>query len=159
MTSSRRRILPHALLRIAAAGALAVTACDNQTASANEDLQSEADNKASSPPFQEIVLNQTGGDPERGEAIYIAKCGGCHSVDQNRIGPKHRGVVGRRAGGVEDYSYSPALQSTGIVWDAASLDEWLKGPTKMVPGTRMGLALSDMSERQDVIAYLTSISE
>ncbi len=154
MTSPRRRILPHALLRVVAAGALALTACDNQTASANEDLHQA---HSSMPP--ETQLNQTAGDPDRGEAVYIAKCGGCHSVDQNRIGPKHRGVVGRRAGGVEEYSYSAALQSSGIVWDAASLDEWLKGPTKMVPGTRMGLALSDMSERQDVIAYLTSISE
>ena len=38
------------------------------------------------------------GDAAAGKMLYDAKCGGCHSVDRNRVGPLHRGVVGRRAG-------------------------------------------------------------
>lgn len=151
MKNPRRHTLPRVLSRAAAAGALALVACENdnavaQTAPSNETV------------VQPAMNNDAFGDASRGETIYTAKCGACHSVDQNRLGPKHRGVYGRTAGGVEDYDYSPALGDSGIVWDAATLDEWLAGPTTMVPGTRMGLALSDEQDRRDVIAYLKSVS-
>lgn len=99
------------------------------------------------------------GDPVRGQTLYEAKCGGCHSVDRNRIGPKHRGVVGRKAGAVPDYPYSAALKNSGLVWTPKTLDVWLKGPPKLVPGTRMGFSLADDGERADIIAYLASVSK
>lgn len=152
MKSSRRPTLPRVLSRAVAAGALALVACENDNAAA----QAASSNEAGA---QQEMQNDIPGDASRGEKIYVAKCGACHSVDQNRIGPKHRNVYGRAAGGVEDYDYSSALANSGIVWDAASLDEWLAAPTRMVPGTRMGLALSSEQDRRDVIAYLKSISE
>lgn len=94
------------------------------------------------------------GSPSRGAEIYEAKCGACHSLDANRIGPKHRGVYGRKAGSVADFNYTPALKKSGIVWNDQTLDRWLQGPTKMVPGTAMSLSLSDAQDRADVIAYL-----
>lgn len=94
------------------------------------------------------------GNPSRGAEIYEAKCGACHSLDQNRIGPKHRGVFGRKAGAVPDFHYTDALKKSGIVWNEKTLDQWLQGPTKMVPGTAMGFQLRDSQERADVIAYL-----
>src|SRR5580700_9823273 len=51
------------------------------------------------------------GDPLRGKGLYQA-CAGCHSLDENDLGPRHRGVVGRRAGSLEDYSYSAALKAS-----------------------------------------------
>ena len=92
--------------------------------------------------------------PSRGAEIYEAKCGACHSLDQNRIGPKHRGVFGRKAGIVAGFQYTDALRKSGIVWNEKTLDRWLQGPTKMVPGTAMGFQLRDAQERADVIAYL-----
>ncbi|MGN6516321.1 MAG: c-type cytochrome, partial [Rhizomicrobium sp.] len=74
--------------------------------------------------------------------------------DENRIGPKHRGVFGRKAGSVADFNYTAALKKSGIVWNEKTLDQWLQGPTKMVPGTAMGFQLRDPQERADVIAYL-----
>ena len=53
------------------------------------------------------------GDAAHGQALYQG-CRACHSIDENDIGPRHRGVVGRRAAGVEDYSYSPALKNSGL---------------------------------------------
>ena len=47
-----------------------------------------------------------------GQALYQAKCTGCHSVDANRIGPRHRDVVGRKVASVsgsEPDSSSPRL--------------------------------------------------
>jgi cytochrome c len=93
------------------------------------------------------------GDPKRGEALYQA-CSGCHSINEDDIGPRHRGVVGRRAGTVAEYAYSPALKASGLVWDAATLDRWLTNPQGLVPGTKMYFSLSDPQKRADIIAYL-----
>ena len=93
------------------------------------------------------------GDPNHGKALYQA-CAACHSVEENDIGPLHRGVVGRRAGSVPDYNYSPALKNSGITWDEAQLDRWLINPSAMVPGTKMFFKLDDAQMRADIIAYL-----
>lgn len=99
------------------------------------------------------------GDPVRGQARYEARCGGCHSVEMNRVGPKHRGVFGRKAGAVADYPYSTALKKSGLTWDAATLDKWLTGPPKLVPGTKMGVSVADAKDRADIIAYLAMLTE
>ena len=36
------------------------------------------------------------GDAARGEQLYQSRCGACHSLDANRVGPRHRDVFGRR---------------------------------------------------------------
>jgi len=93
------------------------------------------------------------GDAIRGKALYQA-CEACHSVDQNDIGPRHRGVVGRRAGSLADYSYSAALKNSRIVWDAVLLDRWLRNPSALVPGTKMFFKVDDAQTRADIIAFL-----
>jgi cytochrome c len=95
------------------------------------------------------------GDPVRGATVYENSCGGCHSLDANRIGPAHRGVVGRKAGAAADFNYSPALKASRVTWTAEKLDIWLSGPRKLVPSARMAFQLSDAQRRADVIAYLT----
>ena len=51
------------------------------------------------------------GDPENGKAVY-AQCAACHSLDpaQPSLGPHLKGLIGRKAGGVEDYVYSPPMR-------------------------------------------------
>jgi cytochrome c len=93
------------------------------------------------------------GDPARGKTLYQA-CAACHSIDENDVGPKHRGVVGRHAGIIADYNYSPALKGSGLSWDEATLDRWLTNPSALVPGTKMFFKLDDPQARADVIAYL-----
>lgn len=95
---------------------------------------------------------------EEGAKLYQRRCGACHSLDQNRIGPKHRGVFGRKAASVEDFRYSPALKKLDITWDSTTLDAWLTDPTSFAPGTTMGFRLSDPDERIRIIAYLRSLS-
>ena len=96
------------------------------------------------------------GDSERGKALYRG-CQACHSVDDNDLGPRHRGIVGRHAGGVEDYSYSNALKQSGLVWNDSTLDQWLTYPSALVPGTKMYFKLDDPQSRADVIAYLKEL--
>jgi cytochrome c len=93
------------------------------------------------------------GDAVRGQALYQA-CTGCHSLNDNDIGPKHRGVVGRQAGSVPDFAYSTALKASGLTWDPENLDRWLINPQALVPGTKMYFMLADPQSRADIIAYL-----
>lgn len=96
------------------------------------------------------------GDVVRGEALY-AQCTGCHKLQENFTGPKHCGVVGRKAGSVPDFAYSEAMKTSGLTWDVKTLDEFLASPISYVPGTMMGFAgLPDAQERADIIAYLQS---
>ncbi len=94
------------------------------------------------------------GNVSRGADIYEAKCGACHSLDSNRIGPKHRGVFGRESGVVPGFQYTAALKKLNVVWNAQTLDRWLQNPTAMAPGTAMGYRLTAPQDRADVIAYL-----
>jgi len=93
------------------------------------------------------------GDPARGKSLYQG-CESCHSIDENDVGPKHRGVVGRKAGSIKDYAYSPALKGSGLTWDEATLDRWLTNPSALVPGTKMFFKIDDAQSRADLIAYL-----
>jgi cytochrome c len=95
-----------------------------------------------------------GGDAARGRVLY-AQCQICHTIQRNSIGPRHLGLFGRKAGSLPDYNYSAALKNSGIVWDERTLDQWLRGPAAMVPGTKMVFSgISDPEERADIIAYL-----
>jgi cytochrome c len=93
-------------------------------------------------------------DPRAGEAIY-ARCAACHALAYDRVGPRHCGLFGRRAGAVSGFDYSGAMKKSGIVWTARALDRFLADPVKQVPGTTMTYAgLADKQERADLIAYL-----
>ena len=93
------------------------------------------------------------GDASRGEALY-RDCRNCHAFDRNEAGPLHRGVVGRTAGTVAGYDYSPALKGAKIVWTEANLDKWLADPEALVPGTKMFFAVDSAADRADIIAFL-----
>jgi cytochrome c len=93
------------------------------------------------------------GDPAHGAQVYKT-CAICHSFEKNGAGPKHAGVFGRTAGSVSDYHYSPALQKSGIVWGAETLDKWLADPQALVPGTKMFFNVDSAQDRADVIEYL-----
>ena len=96
------------------------------------------------------------GDATHGKELYQG-CQACHSIDENDLGPRHRGVVGRRAGSVADYSYSPALKNSGLTWDESMLDRWLTNPSALVPGTKMFFKVDDPKARADIIAYLEEL--
>ncbi len=102
------------------------------------------------------VTTAVPGDPAHGKTLYQA-CQACHSIDENDLGPKHRGVVGRRAGSIADYNYSLALKSSGLTWDPTTLDRWLSNPSALVPGTKMYFTIPDAQARADIIAYLAEL--
>ena len=94
------------------------------------------------------------GNAQRGEDIYT-RCLACHALAHNRVGPRHCGLFGRKAGSVPNYAYSTAMKKYGVTWNEGALDRFLENPLKTVPGTKMGYAgVKDPQERADLIAYL-----
>jgi cytochrome c len=101
------------------------------------------------------------GDAAKGRRVFT-KCMSCHVVaeGQNRSGPSLYGVVGREAGSVENFRYSPANADSGIVWTEETLFAYLENPRAFIPGTYMAFpGLSVAQDRADVIAYIKSESK
>lgn len=93
---------------------------------------------------------------EAGQRAF-AQCADCHALEAGvaKLGPNLHGVIGRRAGSVADYDYTPALAQAGFSWDAAHLDAWLKDPAGYLPGNEMlADGVTDDTQRRDLIAYL-----
>lgn len=91
-----------------------------------------------------------------GETLFKQRCAACHSVVNGKpagVGPNLAGVVGRKSAS-QSFAYSPALKKAGLVWTKPNLDRYLAGPAKMVPGTRMAVAMPDAKQRAAIIAYL-----
>ena len=96
------------------------------------------------------------GDAARGEKRF-EECATCHSTERgvNNVGPSLFGVLGRKAGEIADFRYSPAMRTSGITWTAQTLDKFVADPQQEVPGNRMPFAgMPDPGDRADLIAYL-----
>jgi len=93
-------------------------------------------------------------DAAHGQELYESRCGGCHSLDANRVGPAHRGVYGRKAGSSANFGYSTAVKNSTVVWEEKTLDAWLTNPQSLIPGQRMNFRVATAEDRADIIAYL-----
>jgi cytochrome c len=98
-------------------------------------------------------------DVEAGKVAF-KKCALCHTTEpgKNKIGPSLFGVVGRKSGSLDNFSYSEAMKNFDHAWDAETLDTYLADPRTVVPGTKMIFpGIKDKTEREDVIAYLETL--
>lgn len=95
-------------------------------------------------------------DPAKGEKVF-KKCKTCHALEvgKNKIGPTLASIMGRTAGTVDDFKYSDAMMSSGIVWDETTVGAYLADPKGYIPGNKMIFAgLKKEQDRADVIEYL-----
>lgn len=111
------------------------------------------------------------GDATRGEKVF-KRCSACHQVGpeaKNRVGPVLTGVIGRTAGTAEGYKYGKstlAAGEKGLVWTEETLSDYLVDPKKFLrtylddpkAKSKMAFKLKKEDQRQDVIAYLKSVS-
>src|SRR6266851_1945633 len=99
------------------------------------------------------------GDAAAGKAVFANQCSSCHTteVGKNGFGPSLAAVIGRRAGHLAGFSYSPAMAQAGLTWDAKTLDTFLTSSISAVPGTSMSVTLPSAADRADVIAYLETL--
>lgn len=98
------------------------------------------------------------GDAAAGRQVF-RKCQACHSLEagKNLVGPSLAGVIGRKAGTLPNFNYSPSMKQANITWDAKTLDAYLTDPQKLVPGNRMPFpGLKTDHDRTDIIAYLSA---
>ena len=95
----------------------------------------------------------------RGQQLFESRCGACHSLDANRVGPALRTVMGRSAGTANEYFYSQALSGAKHVWSPGLLRQWLTDPETVVPGQEMGYRVEDAADRDDLVAYLTFLAK
>lgn len=96
-----------------------------------------------------------GGNAQHGEELYATSCAACHAWRENSMGPMHCGLFDRPAASVSGYTYSEAMEASGIVWNAQTLNDFLLSPIAYVVGTNMGfVGFPDPADRADIIAYL-----
>ena len=99
-----------------------------------------------------------------GELQFARKCSVCHTLTadgKRRAGPTLFGVFGRRAGGLEGYPYSSALQNSDIIWTAATINRLFEeGPDKVTPGTKMPIQrMKNAQDREDLVSFLQSATQ
>lgn len=79
-------------------------------------------------------------DYQKGRTAFVQRCSACHTLAEggsNLVGPNLWGLIGRKAGTSQGFASSPALGAAGFEWDVAHVWEFLAGPEKLIPGTRM----------------------
>jgi len=115
------------------------------------------------------------GDAEKGAKTF-KKCKACHLIANGdevivkggKTGPNLYGIIGRKAGTVEDFKYGKSIVAAGeagLVWDEANMVEYTKNPKKFLRAyleddsakSKMTLKLKKGGE--DVAAYLASVVE
>ncbi len=106
---------------------------------------------------------QAEGDIKNGEKIY-QKCRFCHILNQpiNRMGPHLMQLQGRKAGSVEGFRYSAGMQQAGengLIWNDATLKEFLTSPKTMIPDTTMRFWGLWEGQIDDLLAYLNAQAE
>jgi len=95
-------------------------------------------------------------DVPAGETAF-RKCQPCHDVGEaakNKLGPELNGLDGRKAGTVENGTYSQGMKDSGITWNEPAFREFVSNPAAKVPGTTMLLSVRDEKEIGDLWAYL-----
>jgi cytochrome c len=108
-----------------------------------------------------VAAHAAPADAAAGHGVYERQCSDCHGNQPgvDRFGPTLAGVYGRMAGTASRHRYSKAMADAHIVWNADTLDAFLKNPRADMRGTIMPYrGLVSATARAEVIAYLKSIS-
>lgn len=97
-----------------------------------------------------------------GHYMFEHRCRSCHADDPalKSYGPSLIGVVGRKAGTVEGFTYSDAMKASGLVWNEATLRGWIADNKGLLPGTRMRhVGVTDPKEQDYLLAYLKTLTK
>ena len=99
-------------------------------------------------------------DAAKGEVTF-KKCQICHEVGPSakaKVGPILNEVMGRPAGTLPGFAYSPAMKEAGekgMTWTDENLAKYLENPRDFIPKNKMAfVGLKNETERADVIAYV-----
>jgi len=116
---------------------------------------------ASPQPVADLGTLLASADPAKGKRT-AQLCASCHTFEQggaNRTGPNLWAVVGRDIASHAGFAYSGALTGQPGAWTYESLDRFLAGPARTIPGTKMAFAgVRNPGDRASLLAYLGSLS-
>ena len=100
-------------------------------------------------------------DVSKGRDYFLKQCVACHAFSCNRdswaYAPRLGGLLGRKAGGVEDFTgYSDGFKNSEIIWTDETLDVFLKDPSSIDPKSLMVAngKIDNAEQRRQVIAFL-----
>ena len=100
--------------------------------------------------------------PDGGAATFKV-CSACHSGDKggsNKVGPLLWGIVGRKTGSMDGFTYSEAMKAKGGEWTYDRLATFLNNPKGYVVGTKMVYnGVQDPEKLADLLAYLGTLSD
>lgn len=112
----------------------------------------------------QTVVNDQGidCDVEYGRELFT-ECAACHSYlsgDMNKSGPSLHGMFGRKVATVEfSIGFSEAMRKSAIVWSEEILDDFIRNPAQLIPGTKMTyFGIDDPQDRADLICFLKDAS-
>ena len=97
-----------------------------------------------------------------GRELYLARCSNCHSnkAGETLFAPTLRGVIGRKAGGMEGFPYSEKLQNLDFAWTPDSLRGWLSTQSLESPILRMRhLGVEDPGDVQALVEFLATLKD
>ncbi len=112
-------------------------------------------------------------DAAKGKQVFN-QCMACHALDHAVVGPPLGGVIGRKAGSVDGYSYSPLMKAAGdagLVWSTDEIAKYLVNPTSYLTdyvkgkgkdasgSSKMAYMLANEKQRQNVAAYLATTTK
>ena len=118
------------------------------------------------------------GDAVKGQKAF-KKCKSCHMImDESgktiikgsRAGPNLYGILGRKAGSIDDFKYGESLAklgATGFVWTESEFVTYVADPKKFLvhklddkkARSKMSFKLKKDSDARNIWAYLVSVSE
>lgn len=113
-------------------------------------------------PIMAIETREFLRDPasmSNGERQFLRKCSVCHSLEVDgtrRAGPTLSGLLGRKAGSVDGYTYSDTVANLGFDWTEETIDQLFDlGPDHFIPGSKMPMQrIVSPEDRQDLIEFL-----
>ena len=104
-------------------------------------------------------------DAAKGETVF-KKCQICHEVGPSakvKVGPILNDVMGRKAGTLPGFAYSPAMKEAGekgLTWTDENVSKYLENPRDFIPKNKMAfVGLKKEDERADVLAYLKKFTK
>lgn len=93
-----------------------------------------------------------------------AKCKACHSFEQggpNKTGPNLFGIVGKKAGTTEGFSYGDYLSGQPVTWDEENLKAWLENSVEVAKAagssTKMPKQNMTGDKAEKVIEFLKTL--
>jgi cytochrome c len=125
-----------------------------------------------------LAESHAAGDAEAGAKVFN-QCQTCHVVaneagevlagKKSKTGPNLYGIVGRTAGTYPEFAYGDSIVAAGaggLVWDEATLAEYLADPAAFLKTTlddkgaksKMAFKLRKPEDAANVVAFIASLS-